>query len=673
MKKHTLIFSLIFCLTTAVISQAGELFEEHFTREQSDWQLDNGARIVNNCLELTATGAQGTSSWIPVDKSAYYEVEYTICCPAGEAQYIVMPLLDIRERSLVDDTKILDCPVEAEKRLLRFHTTPIQEKTRLRIVSCGGSRIELKDICLRKISTPLPPAFEIVLDMQYSSGHGVFEPSQDSEITGILKINADEITVCVITEKTADGLEVSREELAVMGDEIKFAVPVPKPGTENLLEVCALASDGTEISRATQAIAHHRHHPGQVTFRDDGVTLIDGKPFFMLAHWWFTRRGDKGGNVDWWYENDLDAADDMVFLKEAGFNTILVRTPNQVKLAGERGLKAIIEYPHKLPSREPDKTRAIEAYRQENETLRNDPGLLAYYGPDEPLVFVFPFDKIMESSAMVHKLDPYHPIFYNESPTGTAEVQHEYSLWCDTIGRDIYPVPGTPETRHGDLPEELKLAAVGAHTDICRESVYGRKPVWMILQGFGWLHIYGGRNLKKVEEVKDCEIIYPTYEESRFMAYNAITHGATGLMYHYLGYTVHVPQYFWHGLRNVLQELNFMSDILVARTVAEPALEVADPQVRMLVKNHDGKNCYIIVNESDKAVKAAIENCPETELYAMFQKSRIIPQNGSFTLKLQPYDVRIMRDTPFPDAADILHPEGETIYEDFPVLRGRQP
>lgn len=667
-------------MLAATCGFAGEaLMSERFDGKGREWTLNDNAVVKINpaggSLQISAPDAAhagvATSAWVDVKNSSWYELEFSVKGEQPGSKYIVMPLLDYRERSILDDTTFYDAPVNTEVRTLRFMSTPVQSRMRIRLAVGIGSKVSFGDMVLRECAAPEPPVAELVFDMQFALGHGVFEPEKADAITGVIKVNSPKVASVEIIEKLSDGKEIFREKKAVSGD-VPFAVPVPELGAENLMQAICCDKDGKELLAIEQPVKHHRHKGNQVTFRDDGMTLVDGKPFFMVAHWWYTRRGDKGGNVDWWYENDMDAADDMVFLKNAGFNTILVRTPNQLHLAGERGLKVIIEFPHKLPTDPKAKAKAIEDYKRENQLVSNDPAMLAYYGPDEPLCFICPLEKITESSKLVHELDPYHPIYYLESPTGSAQIQHDYSSWCDITGRDIYPVPGTPDVRHGDLPMELKLAAVGAHTDVCYEAVYGRKPVWMILQAFAWHHIYGGRNVKSIDEVTDARIIYPTYEENRFMAYNAITHGATGLMYHYLGYTVHVPEYFWCGLRNLLQEMEYLQDVLASRTVKDTAVKCDSKNVRIMVKNSKGANYYFIVNETDAVVNATFKNVPEARLHTILRGGETPVKDGAFSLELQPWDVRVMREEAFPDNDKILHPEKYVRYSDFPVLRGKQ-
>ena len=689
---------------------AQDFFTEDFSGDVLKWKFEEGASVVKDgdvsWLELAPTAGKAaiaTSDWIPVRKSYKYRLEYTVQGVPAEGndtvEYQILPMLPYRKRTNVDHTVWHECSNIAQRKELWFETTPIQEKVQLKIVAKVPGKVRITRM---KMDYFFPvkdwPSARILLDKQFQFSHGVFEPSDVKEITGVVRVyysteDSGVVDFCIIDAFDAFGKHVYHDNKSGLFDDvsktkdgkplscltfvpgtiyrdIKFSVPVPNVGTETMLKVSLRKNNGP-WETIEQPLNHYPHKANQVTFREDGMAIVDGKPFFMIAHWWFTRRGDKGGNVDWWYENDLDVSDDMQFLKDAGFNTLLVRTPQHVRLAELRGLKAIIHYPDRLPNEPAALNAAIEAYRKENMEVRDNPALLAYYAPDEPMVLAFPLNKALESSAMVRRLDPYHPIFYNESPTGTAECQSRYAEMCDIIGRDVYPV-GDKATWHGDLPSALKLAAVGAHTDVCTESVFNRKPVWMILQAFAWYHIYGGKNLKTVEQVTDCQIRYPTYHESRFMAYNAITHGSTGIMYHYLGYTVHITEDFWIGLRNVLQELNYLGDVLAERPVTEPPMSVDDKQnVRMLVKNHDGMNYYFIVNEMEVKHGVNFTGFTEDRLYTLLNDDVTEVKNGAFRLEMEPFEVRVMRGKPFPNANEVLKTDKYIKYSDFPTLRGK--
>jgi hypothetical protein len=61
------------------------------------------------------------------------------------------------------------------------------------------------------------------------------------------------------------------------------------------------------------------------------------------------------------------------------------------------------------------------------------------------------------------------------------------------------------------------------YADKMRQVAGPARGVWMVLQGFAWEMLR--------EKQHDANMIrYPTPAETRFMAYQAIVHGATGLL-----------------------------------------------------------------------------------------------------------------------------------------------
>ncbi len=648
-----------------------------FEQNADCWILNPQAEIVeadnSHWLELSSPSddavGEAMSPLIVVEPGTYYELTYEVTGVERPWNQLlqdskVIPLRD--GMSMGADDAWVQCLMGRQTKTLKFKTGATQTSMQLQVVVKAPGCVRFDNFVLKESAPEVIPA-EIVLDMPFQHGDGVFASNATAKITGEIRVNVPEAARLSLALTDAAQKTVWSDEQDCRSGATAFAVPAPAEGAQNLLTVTLKDAAGKTLYTTSKELHHYAPRANEVTFREDGVTLVDGKPFFMIAHWWFTRRGDTGGNVDWWYENDLDVGDDMDFLREAGFNTILIRTPRHVEIAEEHGLKAIIEFPHTLPAGTPEEKEAFRRnYIVENHKFSSNPALFAYLGPDEVMLRGIPASQALEGSELVREADPYHPIFYNEAPCGTAEAQKEYAPIGDVIGRDIYPV-GAP---HGDMFSDRSMTAVGKHTDICHESVEYRKPVWMILQALGWAHFQAGNNTKPAAEVPGLE--YPTYEQNRFMAYNAILHGATGILYHYLGYTVHVPDEYWDSLRRVILEMVYLSDVYTAPTVTAPALQCAQPEIRFLVKHHDGRNYYLVANESDQVVKAEFTGCPEKQLYVLFGAEPVAVNDGRFTIEFQPYEVRVMAETPFKSADEIFKMDSYTRYSDQPVLRGKQ-
>ena len=99
-----------------------------------------------------------------------------------------------------------------------------------------------------------------------------------------------------------------------------------------------------------------------------------------------------------------------------------------------------------------------------------------------------------------------------------------YTRTADIISEDIYPIPDGK--RKQGQAYNLNAYDVGEHTERLVEMVSRdgaqEKPVWMVLQGFGWADLKSFNNPESY--------VPPTRHELRFMAYDAIVHGATGIL-----------------------------------------------------------------------------------------------------------------------------------------------
>ena len=90
---------------------------------------------------------------------------------------------------------------------------------------------------------------------------------------------------------------------------------------------------------------------------------------------------------------------------------------------------------------------------------------------------------MVEGYQFLKTSDPDHPIWMNHAPRNSIAQLAFFNRGADIVGCDIYPVP-LGGTGHSDLGDRT-LASVGAYTRRMQDAAPG-KPVWMVLQGFGW-------------------------------------------------------------------------------------------------------------------------------------------------------------------------------------------
>ncbi|HOX38089.1 MAG TPA: hypothetical protein PL033_08880 [Candidatus Brocadiia bacterium] len=208
---------------------------------------------------------------------------------------------------------------------------------------------------------------------------------------------------------------------------------------------------------------------------------------------------------------------------------------------------------------------------------------------------------LIEGRARLKALDPAHPVWMNHAPRNTISQLAAFNAAADIVGCDIYPVPEF-QTGHSDLPDR-SLASVGAYTDRMMAAAPG-KPAWMVLQGFGWADL---REKPTPEEKEKSR--RPTYEESRFMAYDAIVHRARGILY-WGTYRIERDSQLWNDLLTLVRELADMEPILSAPDVESP-IEVSvseswgslEKGVVALGKNVGGRTWLVVVNEYPGALR----------------------------------------------------------------------
>lgn len=197
-------------------------------------------------------------------------------------------------------------------------------------------------------------------------------------------------------------------------------------------------------------------------------------------------------------------------------------------------------------------------------------------------------------------LMPEVMIWHNHAPrmTGTSGPKYgnfdnvkRMTAASDITGCDIYPVP------EGNYHSELKnktLSCVGEFTDLCRKLGYDQKPVWMMLQGGSWPEWHG-----KKPTVREPR---PDYHQMRFMVYNALTHGARGIVFTGRGVFSEVYSKDFLPMAQLVKELNYAASFYTDGQAVQPADKLPD-SVRMECRvKKSGDKLAVLVNEAKTEV-----------------------------------------------------------------------
>lgn len=243
--------------------------------------------------------------------------------------------------------------------------------------------------------------------------------------------------------------------------------------------------------------------------------------------------------------------------------------------------------------------------------------------------------------ALLKELDPSHPIWMNHAPRNQIGQLAAYGEAADVVGCDIYPIP---ENRggHSDLSDRM-MTSVGAYTLRMQASAPG-KPVWMVLQGFGWPDI---QDRKEDEEGK---IPRPNRAQLRFMCYETIVHGGRGILF-WGTFAIEKDSQLWKDVLGVTRELADLQPVLSAPEATwavhvsyDETMSSLDKGIVVLPKLVNGKPWLIIVNECTDPLSFRLVGMPagHTLYRDASTQDEFTAANGSLSLIMAPREVRVL-------------------------------
>ncbi len=231
----------------------------------------------------------------------------------------------------------------------------------------------------------------------------------------------------------------------------------------------------------------------------------------------------------------------------------------------------------------------------------------------------------------IRSVDPNNrPVWFNEAQRSDVRFVRQCLEFADITGCDIYPI----STNERNLPR------MGSGVD--RWELVGKgMPVWMVMQAFSW-HELGGRHESR-------GVAYPSFAESRFMAYEVIAHGAKGILYWGSDYLTN--DIFRQSLYALTAELAALQPFLVAPEedtklrliefaedmqglgVAHTVRRAGDDWLIVLVSDDDQRHMGVEVSGLD-----AIDG---RELALLYGEETIQVSHGEIVVRMQPYEVKV--------------------------------
>ncbi|MFA7171809.1 MAG: hypothetical protein WC340_00090 [Kiritimatiellia bacterium] len=627
------------------------------------WSLSSGASVEksgaiegDHCLQLTSTrtgcDVTATLSGISTEPGKYYRLVYRVKGKKGADQttgffqrFKVETSWDPVIKDGVPQQKIQQlcgCVFQDtfnswQERTLEFFAPSVPSAGM--VIRCcieGPGTAWFDDFRLTETQPPMPPAFRLTITHPYYRGT-IFADTPVAKIQGVAMIDSAAVTKLEMTMGLDGVPPVFSRTYKVKKGQVDFSIPSKKlENGEYQFRVRALSSAGQCVHTESFSVLKVAEAPHTVRVREDNVFLVDGRPFFPIGLW---KIPDTGEEYD---EKGLAE------LSRAGINTFLI--PSNLKLLKKR-LDQVDKYQIKpivlvggavrqridLYKKGALDAAALRAWEESVDktiaAVAGHPALLGYHFIDEPLWCGIPLQPIRGAYDYFRRADPHHPVYINEAPRNMPEEVAPYAAASDMFGLDIYPVPEDKSNNHSDL-DDITLSCVGKYTDRMREAVNDRKPVVMTLQGFAWKHLSD----------KQASAVYPTFEQSRFMAYDAIVHGAKGIMYwgtHYIQ-----EKSFWQVLFRVTSELRDMSSVFTGTPGRDGHVAFNGDGI-VFIHQICGKDNFIIaVNENQSEVKATFTlKGSQPKLHVLFENRTVTEDHGVFSDVFPPQSVHVYSST----------------------------
>lgn len=346
-------------------------------------------------------------------------------------------------------------------------------------------------------------------------------------------------------------------------------------------------------------------------------------------------------------------------MADAGINLVRCGNAEDLDRAASAGMRGIMPLPlHNGPA---------DSLKERVNAVKNHPALAVWEGPDEIVWNFTAFSRLyltegihkvpgawwkqtdnavkyaeeqaaviipnmLESIRWIRENDPRgRPVWINEALQSDLGYVRRYLDAIDITGCDIYPVKADDRRveRIATAVERWKRVGMG-------------KPVWMVLQAFAWSELgdyYG------IEQTA-----YPTFNESRFMAYDSIARGARGILYWGSAYLKSDAfRESWYALT---REIAMLQPFLTAPEVEGIGVNVipgdvdeSDGGAAASVRRHGRDWLVIVVNEHNEPHMAVevtgLDWLNGAEMHCLYEDSKTQIRHGVLTARMLPYQVRV--------------------------------
>lgn len=246
--------------------------------------------------------------------------------------------------------------------------------------------------------------------------------------------------------------------------------------------------------------------------------------------------------------------------------------------------------------------------------------MLAWYLVDEPDVWKWSRARVQEAHQKAKETWPMHS---TTLVIGQGRTRIAYYDLPDIMMVDWYPVPHLELTSFGDNVAWTKQGMLSRGA--------GDRPLWGVVQIFDW------KEFKQYRPDNNRIGRFPTKEEIRFMSYDGIINGATGLFYFYF-YSNNVPlpqanPQGWKDVQSVIKELAELRPVLEKGELLGNALQVQRPLV-LQAHRYKKHTYFFLLNRSAQ---------PQSVPAVLLEKKYKLLFGSVKTNTISPFDVWVLK------------------------------
>jgi hypothetical protein len=269
---------------------------------------------------------------------------------------------------------------------------------------------------------------------------------------------------------------------------------------------------------------------------------------------------------------------------------------------------------------------------------------------------------------VIKQEDPNHPVEQTHAPRGTLADLQPYNAAADVLAIDIYPV-SVPPGKHSLLANK-EISMVGDWTKFLSDVSGGQNSLWMVEQ-IAWSGV-----------TPPNVVVFPTFRQSRYMAYQAIVNGARGLMY-FGGNVASVLNAqdaplgwnwtFWNDvLKRVVEEVGDHGALAKALVAPNSPLPITfsgttAPDIEFCVREAPPYVYIIACKREGVTTTVTFSGLPAWAGTGevMYESPRTVTaMNGQFTDIFAPFDVHVYRFSQSNEAVSVVYPpQNRTRYE----------